>query len=246
MRAGRSSMAGMNFVLDTMFKHVIRAGRLDVTWADGRTSRYGSEGARRAVLKFKTSHAENAILVSPELKLGELYMDDEVSFGSPEGAVEFLCMVEDNYDAMREFPLMNVIGRMRRATRLWRQDNKKGRARANAHHHYDLDERLYRLFLDSDMQYSCAYFDDGAADIDAAQEAKKRHLASKLALRPGFSVLDIGCGWGGLGLALARSSGVQVTGVTLADEQQRVAAERAAQSGAHVARAVRAEGLPRI
>jgi cyclopropane-fatty-acyl-phospholipid synthase len=221
----------MNFVLDKMFKHVFRRGRLDVTWADGRTSRYGNDAGRHATLQFHTKHAENTLLLSPELKLGELYMDGEVSFATRDSVLELLCMVEDNWDFLRDFPLTKLIGKLRVATRLWRQDNKKARARANVAHHYDLDERLYRLFLDSDMQYSCAYFEDNSADIETAQEAKKRHLASKLALRPGLSVLDIGCGWGGLGLALTRSSGAQVTGVTLSQEQQRVASERAARAG---------------
>ncbi|MFZ1991462.1 MAG: cyclopropane-fatty-acyl-phospholipid synthase family protein [Alphaproteobacteria bacterium] len=221
----------MNLVLDQMFKHVFRRGRLDVIWADGQASRYGNEPGRQAALRFHTRNAENAMLLSPELKLGELYMDGELSFGSAADVLEFLCMVEDNWDALRDFPLTKLIGKLRVATRLWRQDNVRHRARANVAHHYDLDERLYRLFLDADMQYSCAYFEDGAADIDAAQEAKKRHLASKLALRPGLSLLDIGCGWGGLGLSLARSSGVGVTGVTLSQEQQRVASERAARGG---------------
>ena len=105
------------------------------------------------------------------------------------------------------------------------------RARANVHHHYDLDERLYRLFLDEDLQYSCAYFPHEGMSLDEAQLAKKRHIAAKLALRPGQHVLDIGSGWGGLALSLAGWAGVRVTGVTLSGEQQKVASERAARAG---------------
>ena len=104
-------------------------------------------------------------------------------------------------------------------------------------HHYDLDGRLYSLFLDADRQYSCAYFETPDTTLDDAQLAKKRHLAAKLLLdKPGKSeqdlrVLDIGCGWGGLGLYLAEVAGADVTGVTLSQEQHAIANERAAEKG---------------
>jgi cyclopropane-fatty-acyl-phospholipid synthase len=221
----------MNRLFHVMLTHVIRRGRLDVTWADGSVTQYGALPGRSTGLRFHTRRAETAILVNPELRLGELYMDGEVSFPGKDGVLDFLCLVEDNWESLRSFPLTKLIGQIRVATRLWRQDNTKKRARSNVAHHYDIDERLYRLFLDADMQYSCAYFEDKAASLDAAQEAKKRHLAAKLALRPGVSILDIGCGWGGLALSLARLASANVTGVTLSQEQQRVAASRAKASG---------------
>ena len=104
-------------------------------------------------------------------------------------------------------------------------------ARANVAHHYDLDERLYRTFLDGDMQYSCAYFERPGLSLDQAQLAKKRLIAAKLLVRPGARVLDIGCGWGGMALYLARVCGADVTGITLSQEQHRVATERAAAAG---------------
>ena len=104
-------------------------------------------------------------------------------------------------------------------------------ARANVAHHYDLDERLYRLFLDDDMQYSCAFFERPDMTLDQAQLAKKRLIAAKLLVRPGARVLDIGCGWGGMALYLARVCGADVTGITLSQEQLRVATERAAAAG---------------
>ena len=108
------------------------------------------------------------------------------------------------------------------------QYNSAGRARRNVAHHYDLNGRLYSLFLDRDRQYSCAYFLRGDETLEEAQAAKKRHIAAKLCLdRPGLRVLDIGCGWGGMALTLARDFGAQVTGVTLSQEQLR----RGASSG---------------
>src|SRR5262249_38382208 len=121
---------------------------------------------------------------------------------------------------------------LRRWIRLISQFNPAGRARKNVAHHYDLSEKLYDLFLDSDRQYSCAYFSEPKMTLEAAQAAKKRHIAAKLRLdRPGLKVLDIGSGWGGLGLDLARDGKADVTGVTLSTEQLRMANARAQSAG---------------
>ncbi len=114
---------------------------------------------------------------------------------------------------------------------MFQQYNPVKRAQANVHHHYDLSKTLYDLFLDSDRQYSCAYFTAPDQTIEEAQAQKKRHIAAKLLLRPGQRVLDIGCGWGGLGLYLAKECAVEVTGITLSTEQLEVARHRAAAAG---------------
>jgi cyclopropane-fatty-acyl-phospholipid synthase len=111
------------------------------------------------------------------------------------------------------------------------QFNPRLRARRNVAHHYDLDGRLYSLFLDADRQYSCAYFETPDQSLDDAQLAKKRHLAAKLLLSPGLQVLDIGCGWGGLANYLAETTSARVTGVTLSREQHAFASTRAAEHG---------------
>jgi cyclopropane-fatty-acyl-phospholipid synthase len=111
------------------------------------------------------------------------------------------------------------------------QFNPRFRARRNVAHHYDLDGRLYRLFLDGDQQYSCGYFESPDQSLDDAQLAKRRHLAAKLCLQPGATVLDIGCGWGGLALYLAETAGAQVTGITLSQEQYKRAEDRATERG---------------
>ncbi len=125
---------------------------------------------------------------------------------------------------------------MRYLYRRLQQFNPRKRSRDNVAHHYDLDGRLYSLFLDADRQYSCGYFAFPEESLDDAQLAKKRHLAAKLVMQPGKSgqdlrVLDIGCGWGGLGLYLADVAGGDVTGITLSQEQHNVANERAAERG---------------
>ncbi|HEY5413059.1 MAG TPA: cyclopropane-fatty-acyl-phospholipid synthase family protein [Caulobacteraceae bacterium] len=112
-----------------------------------------------------------------------------------------------------------------------RQANSRAAARRNVAHHYDLSTDLYRRFLDADMQYSCAYFSHPGMTLEEAQAAKKAHIAAKLDLRPGLRVLDIGCGWGGMALTLARDYGVDVTGITLSQEQLLIARQRASDTG---------------
>jgi len=135
-------------------------------------------------------------------------------------------------DDFRRQPIL----RMRTLLRKWKkrvdQYNPAGRSQKNVAHHYDLNGRLYSLFLDRDRQYSCAYFPNGDETLEAAQLAKKRHIAAKLCLdRPDLSVLDIGCGWGGLALTLARDYGARVTGITLSREQLTAARDRALAEG---------------
>jgi cyclopropane-fatty-acyl-phospholipid synthase len=113
-----------------------------------------------------------------------------------------------------------------------KQCNPISRARANVAHHYDLSDQLYDLFLDKDRQYSCAYFTSKDDSLEMAQENKKRRIAAKLLLdRPHLKILDIGSGWGGLGLYLAEETGADVTGVTLSVEQHKIAEARAAAAG---------------
>lgn len=165
-----------------------------------------------------------AIAVNPELAVGDAYMDGRLTV---EGG--------DIYDFLRLAASQMAVRPMRRGL-LWRwkrrlaQTNDRLRARRNVHHHYDLTLEFYRLFLDDDLQYSCALFETPDATLDQAQAAKKRRLIDKLVVRPGQSVLDIGCGWGGLGLSLARAGG-QVTGVTLSTEQHATARARATETG---------------
>jgi cyclopropane-fatty-acyl-phospholipid synthase len=120
---------------------------------------------------------------------------------------------------------------LRYVKRRWQQFNSRGRARRNVAHHYDLDRRLYSIFLDDDRQYSCAYFETPGETLDDAQLAKKRHLAAKLLVRPGHRVLDVGCGWGGLALYLAEYCGARVAGITLSEEQFALARGRATEKG---------------
>ncbi|MBA3520265.1 MAG: class I SAM-dependent methyltransferase [Rhizobiales bacterium] len=216
--------------LDRLMARVFRQGRLQVTWADGSVSRYGEGDGRSAAILFRNERAERALLRNPELALGEAYMDGGIEFPD-DTLLDFLLLANENWARFREVPFVAALARLRFAGRRWVQNNTPLKARRNVAHHYDLDERLYRLFLDRDMQYSCAYFETPGASLDEAQWAKKRHLTAKLDLKPGQNVLDIGSGWGGLGLYLAENAEVDVTGVTLSSEQHRVSNQRARDNG---------------
>jgi cyclopropane-fatty-acyl-phospholipid synthase len=145
---------------------------------------------------------------------------------------DFLALVLENVSNAHPRWWMGAVAGYRYLTRRIRQFNPPSKSRENVHHHYDLDGRLYSLFLDHDQQYSCAYFEEGNDDLEVAQLAKKRHIAAKLLLtRPGLRVLDIGCGWGGMALTLARDYGADVTGITLSEEQLQEARNRAVAEG---------------
>ena len=177
-------------------------------------------------MRFVTRAAEWGILLDPELKFGEAYMNG--TFVVEQGSIAdvlAICLGQKS-----EVPhWARPQGLLRYLKRRLSQFNPRRRARNNVAHHYDLDGRLYSLFLDADRQYSCGYFENPEVSLDDAQLAKKRHLAAKLLLKPDKRVLDIGCGWGGLGLYLAEAAGADVTGVTLSQEQHAIANERAAE-----------------
>ena len=210
-------------MLQSLIDRIYRTRAIAVRLPDGRTLRVGpGEPELTAVI------ADTATLIgiaaNPELKVGEAYMDGR--FAVEGGDIyDFLDLTASQLALLHRPP--GLAWRLQRGLE---QANDRARARANVHHHYDLTVDFYRLFLDEDLQYSCAYFDSPGVTLDQAQVAKKRRLIDKLVLSPGQRVLDIGCGWGGLGLSLAEA-GARVTGVTLSTEQQRTATERAAGRG---------------
>jgi cyclopropane-fatty-acyl-phospholipid synthase len=172
------------------------------------------------------------VALNPALTVGEAYMDGAlVPLGC--GLYDVLDVLTMNLAAAPgNNPIVKIRDMVGVATRRFAQFNPAHRSRRNVAHHYDLNGRLYSLFLDRDRQYSCGYFPRGDETIDEAQIAKKRHIAAKLVLdRPGLSVLDIGCGWGGLALTLARDYGARVTGITLSTEQLAEAQARAKAEG---------------
>jgi cyclopropane-fatty-acyl-phospholipid synthase len=224
----------MRKTLDAILRRFVAIGRLTVRWPDGqRTSYAGPAGSGpEAAIALRDSRAIRGLVLNPTLAVGEAYMDGGLR---PDGCgiydvIEVLALnVMANAEAHPIARLRSILGVIKRRID---QYNSASRARRNVAHHYDLNGRLYSLFLDRDRQYSCAYFPRGEESLEEAQIAKKRHIAAKLCLdRPGLSVLDIGCGWGGLALTLARDHGASVTGITLSTEQLNEARARAAAEG---------------
>ncbi|MCR4281597.1 MAG: cyclopropane-fatty-acyl-phospholipid synthase family protein, partial [Bauldia sp.] len=220
----------MNVLMRQFLARTTLDGSLEIVDADGNLLRYGDGAGKPVRIRFTSHAAERAVTLDPDPKIGEEYMDGGyvVESGS---LYDFLELAMSNVPPER-LPWWTMAGAaMRYLMRRAHQFNPPSRARDNVHHHYDLDGRLYSLFLDDDLQYSCAYFEEGVTSLAEAQLAKKRHLAAKLDLRPGQRVLDIGSGWGGLGIYLAEHAGVDVTGVTLSDEQLAVSNRRAEERG---------------
>ena len=223
----------MRAALHAILRRFVTTGRLAVTWPDGQTTAYaGIKPGPEAAFRLKDSSTPRRLLFAPALSFGEAYMDGTLEpVGC--GIYDVLDLVVTN--AMvggNTHPLAAIHAALLKAKRRIDQYNPAGRARKNVAHHYDLNGRLYSLFLDRDRQYSCAYFRRGDETLEEAQIAKKRHIAAKLCLdRPGLTVLDIGSGWGGLGLTLARDYGAHVLGVTLSTEQLAESRARAETEG---------------
>lgn len=202
-----------------IFRKIIRRGTLTVSSSPGRSFTVGDGSGKPIAIAFDSPRVLLGVLSDPDLRLGEAFMDG--TFRVTEGSIaEFLDLVESQVKSPVSWASI-AHAAIRYLGRRYDQFNPRGRARKNIHHHYDLDSRLYSLFLDSDRQYSCGYFEEEGQSLDDAQLAKKRHVTAKLLMdKPGLRVLDIGSGWGGLGIYLSEIAGAKhVTGVTLSDEQ---------------------------
>jgi cyclopropane-fatty-acyl-phospholipid synthase len=210
------------------FRSIIRSGSLKLIDSRGRTHILGDGSAPSCAIRLGDRWLDYSIAFNPALYVGEAFMDGRLTMA--EGRLyDFLDLAARNMAHLESNPWYSLISRT--AKRIG-QYNPVHRARKNVAHHYDLSDQLYDLFLDKDRQYSCAYFLNPRDSIETAQENKKRHIASKLLLnRPRLKVLDIGSGWGGMGLYLAHETGADVTGVTLSVEQHKVSEERAASAG---------------
>jgi len=213
-------------MLRTLLESIVKRGTLTVVRANGVILKAGT-GAPYVTIRLADRMAELKLALDGGRYAGELYMDGRliIEQGDVSG---FLKLAMMNLGSKRPGPIIRAGRALRFRLRRFAQANFPGRARRNAAHHYDLSGRLYDLFLDKDRQYSCAYFSVQGESLEEAQIGKKRHIAAKLNLdKPGLKVLDIGCGWGGLALDLARDCRADVLGITLSEEQLGVARRRA-------------------
>jgi cyclopropane-fatty-acyl-phospholipid synthase len=216
-------------LLDRTLRQVVRDGTLIVHMPSGAVRRFGSDGDVVTV-RLIDPDLPRRILTSPDMALGEGYMDGTLAIEGDD-LRGFLTLAIRNARRMWSLPWLKPVAVSRRMLRRAQQANPVPRARRNVAHHYDLSAELYDLFLDDDKQYSCGYFRAPHDTLEQAQAQKKALIARKLRLGPGMRVLDIGCGWGGLALTLARDHGARVVGVTLSEEQHRIAARRARDAG---------------
>jgi cyclopropane-fatty-acyl-phospholipid synthase len=213
-----------------VLQHTIKVGRLTLIDATGKAHVFqGGPGPSRTIrLHDRSLHWR--LLLNPKLAFGEAWMDEKIT--CEDGTIyDMLDLLGRNLAHLERHPSQVWREKLGRLARLLHSYNPIGRSRRNVAHHYDLSGALYDLFLDKDRQYSCAYFGSDNDNLETAQANKKLHLAAKLRLEPGQRLLDIGSGWGGLALYLARIAGVDATGVTLSTEQHKMSQERAAAAG---------------
>ncbi len=224
----------------SLFERVIgmifRKGRLNITFADGHTASFGepTEGYPEIAIRFTDKRVPRDIVTNLGLGAAEAFMDGRLVIEQGD-IMEFIQLAQANraWEDGLELDNASILKRIsQRVTYVMRSFNKPHTSKQNVAHHYDIGNDLYKLMLDAEhMQYSCAYFPREGMTLAEAQEAKLAHIAAKLALEPGQTVLDIGCGWGGMAIFLAKHADVKVLGITLSEEQLALAKERAEAAG---------------
>lgn len=222
------------WVLDRMLRRAVSHGALEVIDPKGRIRRYGEDGAKAVRVRIADDSTAYKIGINHTLGAGEAWMDGRLTVENGE-LIDLLDLLASNLCWDRTNKLRVSLWTQSRVAAWIDEHNEPRRARRNVAHHYDLDDRLYDLFLDKERQYSCGYFvpgNDGTdSDLDKAQRDKLAHISAKLRLEPGMRVLDIGCGWGGMARHIHQVSGAEVLGVTLSQEQLAYARRRADELG---------------
>lgn len=220
----------MDNLLERVINPIIQTGHLTLTTASGHRFSVGDGSGTPVHVRITTREAQRLILLDPDLKLGEAYTDGTLLI--EDGTLtDLLALILAQDDGMKRPKWTWLLFAARYFKRRLQQFNWRNRSRRNVAYHYDLDARLYDLFLDGDRQYSCGYFERHGQSLEDAQLAKKRHIAAKLLARPGAKVLDIGSGWGGLAFYLSQICGANMTGITLSDEQLAASRRRSENSG---------------
>lgn len=219
-------------VLRNAFSHSIKVGKLRVIDAHGGVHDFGSGSKKRISMRIHKTSSYWKILINPDLYLGEAYMNGEITIEDGNIA-DFLELILQNVPTRGGFktPVAGFINSLDPYIKYLEQINTPLKSLENVSHHYDLSLDLYKLFLDREMQYSCAYFESGEETLEEAQVKKLDHISKKLFIRSNDHVLDIGCGWGGLARHIARKTGAKVTGITLSKEQLAYAENRTRKEG---------------
>ena len=215
-----------------LFKALMSWGTLRIIDGRGKLHEYGGTPGPKVTVRLHDTSLHYKLFWNPRLAVGEGYMDGTLTVEDGGRIIDLIDLMGANLNKLEATKVIKFRNWLTPFVRPIQQHNPVGRARKNVAHHYDLSDELFDLFLDSDRQYSCAYFQNPNDSLEQAQLAKKHHLASKLVLdRSGLKTLDIGSGWGGLGIYLHQVTGAQVTGLTLSTEQQTFATERVKKLG---------------
>ena len=214
------------YLLSHMLKGFVQTGTLNVFDVDGKHHVFSGRQGPEVTFRLHDKALYTKLFFNPEMGAGEGYMNGTLTFEDC-SLEDFLGFFSINRLALGSYPLQAFLRKISRKFRSLQQYNPVGKAQENVAHHYDLSNDFYKLFLDEDMQYSCAYFKHEKETLEQAQLNKKRHLASKLLIEPGQRILDIGSGWGGLALYIATLADVEVVGVTLSKEQYDLSVQRA-------------------
>ncbi|MCY4259209.1 MAG: cyclopropane-fatty-acyl-phospholipid synthase [Rhodobacteraceae bacterium] len=217
-------------IFQRMLTRFIQTGSFEVRLPNGSLISVGDATVEPVRITLTDAGVLRRLCLNPELALGEAYMDGQLIIENDD-LESMLAVLIANLKSGRKQPILYLHSATRTALRRLAQHNPARRSRSNVEHHYDLTDELYELFLDADLQYSCGYFPTGQESLDEAQRQKKSHIMRKLCLRPGLRILDIGSGWGGLGISLAKEHDCSVFGVTLSANQRAKSNQRAAAAG---------------
>ncbi len=219
-------------LLSGLLRRFIDKGRLVAIDADGTRYNFGSGlDGPTVTMRLGDKKLERQLFLNPELVAAEAYMDGRLTFEDGSTIYDFMYLFSINRRGLASHPVQQALRRAWRGLKRWHQSNPLGRAASNAQSHYDHPPEFYRLWLDSQMIYSCAYFPTPEASLEEAQLAKLRHIAAKLKLEPGMRVAEIGSGWGALAIFLAKECGVHVTAINVATEQLAESKKRAEAAG---------------
>jgi cyclopropane-fatty-acyl-phospholipid synthase len=219
-------------LLPHLLRRFVQNGRLTVIDYDGAQESFGSgEGGPDVTIRLTDAKVEREIFFNPELKAAEAYMDGRLVFENGGTAYDLLSLFSVNRRGLGSHPVQRALRRAWKAMRGLHQANRLGQAAENVRSHYDHPAAFYSLWLDERMAYSCAYFQSPEQSLEEAQVAKFRHIAAKLAIRPGMSVAEIGSGWGGLAIYLAKTCGARVTAINVSPEQLAASRAKAEEAG---------------
>ena len=217
-------------LIGSLVEKLLTTGSITLKRPGHEPETYGRKGGKHLTVRLTDRKVAFDILKNPRLAVGEAYMDGRLVV--EDGTIlDLLELIVGSNRWEEGGSSRKAIKRGKSRFKWLFKRNRAARSKRNVAHHYDLKDELYELFLDDDRQYSCAYFTDPSNSLEQAQSDKKAHIAAKLDLKSGQKVLDIGCGWGGMALYLHRVAGVDVLGVTLSEEQLKVARRRAEEAG---------------